>query len=333
MAWLPGLAVSALALAALARLADWRQVVRIWRHLPWWAVLLGWGIFGVSMLTRVFAWRVMLGRGVSFGEALLALNEGYLLNNVFPLRAGEAGRALLLGERSGLGTFFVLSTIFIERAFDLTLAAAVLLGTLPLVLVAADWAAPAALTALVVVSVSLGVFYLAVRYRSRWAWRVERFLGRWPRLRAFLWPPVESTLDGFALLTRPRQFAAALGGMFLTWTLAIVQYGFLVRLFLPQAAWWWGAFVLGVAAVGVALPSAPASLGVFEAAVVGALALLGAPYEPALACAVLLHLIHFLTTSAIGAYGLFREGETLAELWKRTVDGGLPPSGPGYPTP
>lgn len=317
MAWLPGLLVSALALTALARLADWRQVGRIWLGLPWWVFSLGWALFIISMFTRVFAWRVMLRAQVGWRRALFALNEGYLLNNVFPMRAGELGRALLLRERSGLGTFFVLSTIVIERAFDLALAAAVLLMTIPLAL-AADWAAPAALTSLAVVTAALGLLYLAARHRTRWTPWISRFLERWPPLRALIWPRLEATLDGFALLTAPRQFLLALAGMMLTWGLAVVEYAFLLRFFAPQAAWWWGAFVLGAAAVGVALPSAPAALGVFEAAVVGALALLDVPYEPALAYAVLVHALHFLTTTLIGAYALLQDGESLSSLWRRT---------------
>lgn len=315
-AWLPGLLVSVLALAALARLADWSLVWRAWRQVPWWGFFLGWILFIVSMFTRVFAWRVMLRTRVGWRRALFALNEGYLLNNVFPMRAGELGRALLLGERSGLGTFFVLSTIVMERAFDLALAAAVLLMTIPLAL-AADWAAPAALTSLAVVTAALGLLYLLARHRARWTPWISRFLERWPPLRTLIWPRLEATLDGFALLTAPRQFLLALGGMMLTWGLAIVEYAFLLRLFAPQASWWWGAFVLGAAAVGVALPSAPAALGVFEAAVVGALALLDVPYEPALAYAVLVHALHFLTTTLIGAYALMQDGETLSGLWRR----------------
>ncbi|HEB63999.1 MAG TPA: flippase-like domain-containing protein [Chloroflexi bacterium] len=320
LAWLPGAAVSALALAALARLADWPRVWRAWQELsPAFAGLL-WGLFLVSMLTRVAAWRVMLGGKVSFGRALLALNEGYLLNNVFPLRAGELGRAFLLGERSGLGAFFVASTIVIERVFDLALAAAVLLSTLPLAL-AADWAAPAALTTLVAASAALSLLYLAARHRSRWTPRLYRTLSRWPPLRDALWPRLESTLDGFALLTRPRAFLLAFGGMALTWGLAIVEYTLAARFFVPSLPWWSGAFILGAAAAGVALPSAPASLGVFEAAVVGAFSLLGVPLEPALACAVLLHLLHFATTMLIGSYALLKDGETLTGLWRKVAEG------------
>ncbi len=312
---LPGLLISVLALVSLARLADWHQVGLAWRQVPWWVFLAGWLLFVISMFARVFAWWVMLGGQVSAREALFALNEGYLLNNVLPLRAGELGRAMLLGERSGLGTFFVLSTIVIERVFDLALAAVVLLMTIPLVL-SADWVLSGVLTPLLVVAATLSGLYLAARYRSRWTPKVVRFLERWPALKNLLWARLEATLEGFALLTNPAQFGLALGGMVLTWTLAVVEYTFLLHFFAPQAAWWWGAFVLGGAALGVALPSAPAALGVFEAAVVGALTLLGVDYEPALAYAVLAHALHFLTTTLLGAYALSREGQTLLDLWE-----------------
>jgi uncharacterized membrane protein YbhN (UPF0104 family) len=80
---------------------------------------------------------------------------------------------------------------------------------------------------------------------------------------------------------------------------------------------WWTGFVLGVLSMGIAVPSAPAALGVYEAAVVGALSLLGVPAAPALAFALLAHLMHIAVTGLIGAYGLFRDGESLSGLYQR----------------
>ena len=56
--------------------------------------------------------------------------------------------------------------------------------------------------------------------------------------------------------------------------LLVANEGKLVA-FVPEAPYWWILFVLGVVSLGAALPSAPASLGVFEGSIVAALALLG----------------------------------------------------------
>jgi len=77
---------------------------------------------------------------------------------LFPLRAGELGRALFVGRASGLGMMHILSTILIERAFDIFFAAGILLITLPLV-VGAAWIKPVAFTAFVIVIAGLAFLF------------------------------------------------------------------------------------------------------------------------------------------------------------------------------
>jgi hypothetical protein len=58
-------------------------------------------------------------------------------------------------------------------------------------------------------------------------------------------------------------------------------------------------------------------LGVYEAAMVGALSILGYPAGMALAVALVAHLIHIGFTAIVGGIGLVREGETITGLYNR----------------
>ena len=60
-------------------------------------------------------------------------------------------------------------------------------------------------------------------------------------------------------------------------------------------------------AFGIALPSSPGSIGVFEAAWVGALALCGADPTAALAFAITAHALSFTIASGCGLVALIRE--------------------------
>jgi uncharacterized membrane protein YbhN (UPF0104 family) len=115
---------------------------------------------------------------------------GYLLNNVFPLRAGELGRALIMGRSSKLGPLHVLSTIVIERAFDLIMAAALLLSTLPLAL-SMDWARPVALGTLAVVILGLIFLFFIARNSEKVMIWVDRLAERWPWLEKYVVPRIE----------------------------------------------------------------------------------------------------------------------------------------------
>ena len=65
--------------------------------------------------------------------------------------------------------------------------------------------------------------------------------------------------------------------------------------------------------MGVALPSAPAALGVFEASIVGALSILGVS-AGALGFALLMHLFQFVITAILGIIGLIQEGRSISSL-------------------
>jgi uncharacterized membrane protein YbhN (UPF0104 family) len=105
--------------------------------------------------------------------------------------------------------------------------------------------------------------------------------------------------------------------MVLNWSLGTAQYVVAVRAFFPQAPILWGAFTLGIAAMGVAAPSSPGSLGVYEASVVFAFSLFGQDASAALALAFTLHLIQIVVTGLLGAIALARDGESLAGLYQK----------------
>jgi hypothetical protein len=92
--------------------------------------------------------------------------------------------------------------------------------------------------------------------------------------------------------------------------------------FAPQAPIWWGAFADAVLALGVAIPSAPSGLGVFEGALVWALSLFGIGSSPALAYAILMHFINIATTGVFGLIGLIKEKRSLSSLMEEIQIGG-----------
>ncbi|MEX2143478.1 MAG: lysylphosphatidylglycerol synthase transmembrane domain-containing protein, partial [Anaerolineales bacterium] len=143
---LPGLLVTAAAVVALLYLVDLGELQQSFaladfRILPLVAVL-----FLGTVAARSMAWRTTLKEQARFKDCLLVLNQGYLLNNILPLRLGEIGRAILLGGRISLSFWRVLSSVVVERIFDLGFAAGLLFATLPFV-VGAEWASSAGLVA------------------------------------------------------------------------------------------------------------------------------------------------------------------------------------------
>ena len=312
--WLPGLLISIVALVVVFRLASWQQLEVAFQAIRPINLVAAIALTMISLLTRALAWRVLLGKRTSVRKSFLVINEGYFLNNIFPLRAGEIGRAIFMGKSSGLGPFHVLSTIVIERAFDVAIAAGLLLSTLPLAL-GMTWARPIAIATLVLVILGFIVLYLMARNNDKVKELVLRMGKKWPLIQKVVIPRLDALLDGLGALTNPSQFLLALFWLVLTWALYVLLYYVMLLPIAPHAPIWWPAFGDAVLAMGIAIPSAPSGLGVFEAAMVGALVLLGISPSAALAYAIMMHFLQFVQTGIIGFYGLTQEGRSLSSLF------------------
>lgn len=312
--WLPGVLISAIALYAVFKLVQFQDLKTAFSTASWKFLVAVFFMDIASLLIRGKAWQVILGKGVTWTQSFFGINEGYLLNNLFPLRAGEIGRSIFVGKSSGLGTFQVLSSIVIERAFDISFAAILALLTLPLV-VGLAWVKTTAWTILVVVFAGLlSLFFVARNQQKVIGWLEKITKGR-TFFEKYLLSPIRKLIQGFATLTNPKQFFLSFFWMGCSWFSWFVIYNVMVRQILPDAPLWAGAFVGAILALGAAIPSAPAALGVYEASMVAAVVVLGGNQSSALAYAIIMHVFQFVTVGIFGVWGLIREGQSLRSLF------------------
>lgn len=312
---LPGMAISLICLAILFYFVDIRKLGEALRLADYRLVALAVVATLVWLSVRGIVWRTLLQERATFYQIFITLNEGYLLNNVLPFRLGELGRAYLLGRKVDLPFFQVLSSIIIERSLDVAMAVGIVLCTLPFV-VGADWAGKAALAAGGIILLVFIVLFLAARNRQKVMVIFESLARRLPWLLRLGGKTLPAFFDGLEVLNNAKRFIAAVGWMAFNWLVAIVQYNLYVAAFFPQSEWLWGAFGLGVVALGVAAPSSPGSVGVLELAMVGGLSIFGADPSTALGCAITIHFFQYLSTGLLGAYGLSQDGETLGSLYR-----------------
>lgn len=312
--WLPGVFISAIAIYAVIRFSHMQDIRIALRSVKLSFILVILCLAILSLVVRGIAWRTILGNKVSLKATFFGVSEGYFLNNLFPFRAGELGRALFVGRSSGLGTMHVLSTILIERAFDIVFAAGIVLLTLPFV-VGANWIKPIAFAAFIVVILGLVLLFLIANNREKFqSWLGKRnFRSKFINNKVF--PQITKIIDGMSALVKPSQFLLSVFWIGICWVIWMVMYYYTVTQLVPTAPLWWGLFIAGLLALGVAIPSAPAALGVYEGSLVGGLALLGIPSGSALAYAVILHLVQIVVTAIFGLWGLIREGQNLSSLF------------------
>lgn len=311
---LPGLVISALALVIAFRNVPIQDLFKALTQGNYWFVLLGFLSALVWLAVRGFFWRTLLQGKAPYKVVFLTLSEGYLLNNVLPFRLGEIGRAMLLSRKSSLKFWQIIPTIVIERALDVAFAAGLLLITLPFV-VSVSWAKTAAIISGAVVLVGLLFLYVLARGRDVALRLFDKAAARFPLLQRLGGNALPSFLNGISVLTDLRLFLAAILWELLDWGIAIFQYYFLVRAFFPNAQILWGAFALAIGALGIAVPSSPGAIGVFEAVLTFAIGIFDPNKSAALAFALVAHLTNYIINGIIGSYALAQEGETLADLY------------------
>jgi uncharacterized protein (TIRG00374 family) len=305
-----GVAISIAAIAFTLRGVDLAETWAILRGAApgWLAVALG--LFALDVLIRAVRWQRLvrpLG-AVRFIPMLGYLLVGYLANNVLPARLGELVRSHYLGDREGISRASTLGTVVVERVVDIgvvvAIGAAAILVLRVRGVVASAVLVGAALTALLVVGLAIGI----VAHRLPGAERIATFAERWPQVRS----AVGRLRGGLAVAGRPRTLAEALGLSVAAWsvtTLAFAAVGQAIGLELRIAD---AALVASGVALATAIPSGPGYLGTFEFAAVQIAAALGLPPAPAFALALLAHATILVLTSVGGAVAFVRLG------WRRT---------------
>ncbi len=312
-----GILISLVCIAFLASFTDWAQ---FWRALQ----LADYGLIALAILlslvwlaVRSLVWRSLLQERASFWLVFRAVNQGYLLNNLLPFRLGELGRAFLLSRKAQMRLFFVLSTIVLERTFDLLMAIVLVFSTLPFV-VGVQWARQAAVGVAILVFGLLTSLWLIARHPNILLGIFDFLQKRLPLLERFGHTALEAFLQGLGTLTDWRRFWLASSLVILNWAIGVLQYYLYLRAFFPEAQLLWAIFGLGVISLGLAAPSSPASLGVAEMAAVGALSAFGVNPSTALAFAITAHLVQVLLTGVIGVLALAQDGESLLDLYRQT---------------
>jgi uncharacterized protein (TIRG00374 family) len=321
-----GLAVSLGCLYLVTRGTDWTAVGAILAGTrPGWVL----GMIGVGLLTLVIRaqrWRVLLRPvgEVGFEPSLSATAIGFGASAVLPLRLGELVRPALLGRRARIGLSPALSSVVVERLFDmLVVIGCALLTGLVSPLPPALRRAAVVLGALTIAG--LGALLVMLRNRARTELVLARRLP--PRLARVVGPLVHGFLAGLGSLADAGTVAAALGYSTLLWAVIALTWACgLLALALPVPLLAASLTVMVTVAAFVFLPQGPGFVGTWQAGCVLALTLFGTPRETAIGYSLLTWLGMMGTNLLAGGVFLAREDVSVRELLRVAA-----PDGPAAP--
>jgi glycosyltransferase 2 family protein len=253
-------------------------------------------MLAVAVLLKAIRWRYLFARETrpSTGPVVTSTLVGYFFSSILPLRAGEVARVVALKRRAGTSMAESSATIVIEHAYDVLILLVLLFVTAPW-LPQVSWIdAAAALAIALSAALVATMIVLAV-----WGLRPLHFL-----LRPFAHLPFlsaervehlgENLGQGLAALRQPGLVVAAIGLTALVWLAVAASTWFLMIGFHLGVSFLAALLVVVATSLSMLLPSAPSSLGVFEAAVLVALGAYGISDADALSFALVFHALNIL---------------------------------------
>ena len=272
------------------------------------------GIFSVR-------WRALLreGRKIELRFVFSYLMIGYMANATVPLRVGDVIRAYLLGRRHGLAVSTTLSTVAVERVFDI--AAIVVIG---FVLSTALELPPLVVIGLrTFLSLSMiGLFVLFIlsfwRHSARRLSWLHPDASRSPWLRGLL-----QRLDYFCgALTVLHDGRTLLVTCVLTlagWSVLAASLSMFIYAFGLDVPYLAGGLMMVATSLGAAIPSAPGSTGVFHVLTVLALSVWNVPTATAAAVGLLAHFVTIALHIVLGLLCAWFVGIRLTSLMRMDV--------------
>jgi glycosyltransferase 2 family protein len=325
-AWLIGLLVS---VALLAWVLHDIQPREVWLHaqranglLLWLTVLLA----TVTFPIRMIRWRLILrdvdGHRLPWLPLWHATTIGFMANNLLPARAGEVARAYVASRQLPVRFSTALASIGVERVFD----GLVMLGLMTVAIAAPSFpghavvggrSLPAIVTGAAVLFGVLLLLALVIVHRPAPGLRlIERIARRVlpARFAERLMHGAEGIVAGLLVLKSPARFAGVLLWSLVLWLKNAAAFAICFRAFgldVPLEA---ALLLQGIIGFGVAVPSTPGYVGVFEAATLVTLQLYGVDSSLALSYALTYHLTTFIPITLLGFWSLSRLHMGLREL-------------------
>lgn len=248
----------------------------------------------------------------------------YMVNNIFPARAGElVVRPYLIKQKEGVSISASLAIVIVERTFDAVVMMLFIFVNLPeLARLGAGGSGVAgsieqfAVYGTILFFGALIVFILAAMFPAvttrAVAWSVTHLSPA--RFRLKLQGLADRFLEGLSSLRSPRDVVMILFTSILIWLFETGKYWFLMHGFAFTVSFFALMLMNGIANLVTIIPSAPGYIGTFEAAGINVLEAYGVGHAVASAYTVVLHAALWLPITVLGAFFWVREGLSMTKV-------------------
>ncbi len=312
-----GILISAVLLYFALKGLELNQVWNALKSARYVWLLPGIAVYFLGVWVRSWRWHYMLRplKKIPTKTMFPIVTIGYMGNNIYPARAGEVLRAVILKQREDVPVSASLATVIVERIFDgVVMLAFIFLNLGELAHLTTDSGyigsiQQIALWGAVVFMSALAVFLLAAMFphitEKISGWMINRFIPL--RFRAKIQPVVIRFLSGLEALRSPREAIMIFLTSVIIWLLETGKYWFVMHAFDFQVSFFALMLMNGIVNLATTIPSAPGYLGTFDAPGIALLSAYGVPSEIAAGYTLVLHAALWFPITALGAYYYLRQ--------------------------
>lgn len=288
-------------------------------------ILLAVGLATATFPLRVVRWRLLLraedDAPLSFTPLWHAVAIGFMANNILPFRIGELMRIWAASRLTRARFSAALSSVAVERVFDaLTVVSMLALGLLLAGLPQGVELFGTPVTRLATASgIVVAVALLAAVAVVSFPVTAERLIRRVipsDHLASRLVSMVEGIRHGLGVLRSPTRIGAVIAWSVAIWLVNAASFWVMMRGFHLPVGFAGVLLMQGVLVLGVAAPTTPGYVGVFEAVIKAVLLLFAIAPDRAVAFAVTYHITTFLPIVLLGAWSLTQTSLDFATLRK-----------------
>lgn len=283
----------------------------------WW-IFPGVAVYFVGVWVRAWRWHYLLGpiKKISTNKMFPITTIGYMGNNIYPARAGEVLRAVILKRKEGVPVSASLATIIVERIFDGVVMLAFVFINLPELAKLTGSSGfvgniqQVAVGGTAAFIGALAVFLLAAMFPQTTIrvgdWFIVTLLPE--RMREKVRGIMHKFLDGLASLRSPVNVLMVFLTSVFIWLLETAKYWFVMHAFDFSVSFFALMLMNGIVNLATTIPSAPGYIGTFDAPGIAVLTAYGIDQATAAGYTLVLHVALWVPITLVGAWFLTREG-------------------------
>ena len=315
--WL-GLLISLLFIYWAVQGLEWSSFWVAVRSAQYWWLIPGVAMYMIAVWARAWRWHYLLKpiKQISTNKMFPIVCIGYMGNNIYPARAGEVLRAVILKRKEGVSVSSALATVIVERVFDgVVMLAFVFLNLPELARINSESGFVGDIQSLSIWGTALFLGVLAIFLLAAMFPQVTARVGLWfivhltpRRFHEKIIGVMNKFLDGLASLRSPANVLMVFGTSVVIWLFETGKYWFVMHAFDFQVSFFALMLMNGIANLATTLPSAPGNIGTFDTPGIAVLTAYGVDKALATGYTLVLHVALWIVPTVLGAYFLAREG-------------------------